>query len=302
VKKFNMRLRLSLALLLLIVSGLTLTLASANTASKSQTHAEAEETIKKATPTVSPTSQLNQQLPVNKLSTCGFNSAKINESNDLGTCTIMVIGDSMASNLGWGLSHVVQKSSKITLILKGKPSSGMANTWFYDWTKELPEMLEKNKPDLLIVYIGANDHQNSKIEGKVESFGNSKWLLGYNNQMQDIEKLANDAGAFVIWVELPVMRLSGYEKGIKAVNKIQESIVTNMEGGTYIRVRNIFADSFGKYRDFAIINGKMQKIRGDDGIHYSSLGQKVLAAYIVDQIEEIFNTEIPKSGAYVITE
>lgn len=297
-----MRLRLSLTLLLLIVSGLTLTLASANTASKTQTYSETKEIFKKATPTVSPTLRLNQKLPVNKLSTCGFNSAKMNEKSDLGKCTIMVIGDSMASNLGWGLSHVVQKSSKITLILKGKPSSGMANIWFYDWTKELPEMLETNKPNLVIVYIGANDHQNSKIEGKVESFGSSRWLLSYNNQMQDIEKLANNAGAFVIWVELPVMRLSGYEQGIKAINEIQESVVTNMEGGSYLHIRNIFADSYGKYRDFANINGKMQKIRGDDGIHYSSLGQKVLAANVIAQIEEIFHTEISKSGAYLITE
>ena len=232
---------------------------------------------------------------------CGFTLEPIESPQALGQCTILVIGDSMASNLGWGLSGVLKESVSPSVILKGKPSTGLSNSWFYDWSKELPPMLEDYKPSLVIMFIGANDVQDSKIDSKSEKFGNEKWLSAYASKVKEIESLVSDSGAYLMWVGLPIMRPNLYEKGISQLSQIQESNVVDVPGAVYLPLRTFLADAQGNYRAFAKVNNKMRKIRGEDGIHFSSIGQSVIATYVLDNIEEIFHTKIHLKNRYPIT-
>ena len=292
----RVRLTLLAFLALLSATGILLTFSSAS--------APAGPIITIPTPTASisamPTPP-TKSLPSNFSDSCGFtliNSAPVTSVKE---CTVLVVGDSMASNLGWGLSNILTKTSGIHLILKGKPSTGLANSWFYDWTKELPPILAANNPDLVIVFIGANDYQSERINSIVEPFAGKAWLKNYTQQITAIEDEAKAAGAFVVWVELPVMRPPGYAIGINELTKIQKRVVDANQEAIYLSIRSLISNQSGEYSENAIVNGQMTKIRGDDGIHFSSIGQRALATYVVENLNHIFHVEIPLPVKYQIS-
>jgi len=242
-----------------------------------------------------------KSLPSNFSQTCGFTLVNIKPAQRIKDCTVLVVGDSMASNLGWGLSNILGKTSGINLILKGKSSTGLANSWFYDWTKELPLMLAENKPDVVIVFIGANDYQSERIDSVVEPFAGKAWLENYTHQITALEAEANAAGAFVVWVELPIMRPPGYAIGINELTKIQEKVVVANREAIYLNIRPVISSFTGNYSENAIVNGRLEKIRGDDGIHFSSIGQRALATFVIEKLNQIFHVDIPLSVKYLIS-
>ena len=46
-------------------------------------------------------------------------------------CTILEIGDSLGSDLGWGLTRHLSAASGLHLVQLDTPSTGLANSWFF---------------------------------------------------------------------------------------------------------------------------------------------------------------------------
>jgi len=297
--KTKVRITLLTGLALLSATGFFFNYSSAEMSRHSIINSPTASTSPSPTISAAPTPP-TKSLPGNFSQKCGLSLVDTNLAQRIKDCTVLVVGDSMAANLGWGLSNVLSNTSGINLILKGKPSTGLANSWFYDWTKELPPILAENKPDLVIIFIGANDYQSERINGVVEPFGGQVWRENYTQQITTLESEANAAGAFVVWIELPIMRPPGYAIGIDELTKIQEKVVSTNQEAIYLNIRPVISSYTGNYSESAIVNGKLEKIRGDDGIHFSSIGQRTLATFVIEKLNQIFHVDIPLSVKYLI--
>jgi hypothetical protein len=203
--------------------------------------------------------------------------------------------------LSVGLKSQLAGTRGIVINSRSKASTGLSNSWFYNWPKEFKGMLNQYKPNLVIVMMGANDHQNMKVGSKVITFGTSAWNAKYAAYMREMTSMATASGAYLTWVGLPVMRPASYAKAMLQLNDIYESVATSETGVSFIATKNYFSDAKGKFRAWASINGKRSKIRGDDGIHFAQAGQPVLGTYVIDQLKTIYHVKIPAKSPKRIT-
>lgn len=309
-KHHRLRLGMTAVLALLLTTGLSFQHLNAQALDRAE---RTPPSASPATPTpsattprrISSTSKEQQVLDKIKSSQlkagCKLDMLATEVAPSLGTCNILIVGDSIGNNLSVGIKSQLGGTKGVIINSRSKPSTGLSNSWFYNWPKEFKKMLNQYKPNLVIVMLGANDHQNMKIGSKVISFGTKTWNAKYASYMREITGMATAAGAYLTWVGLPVMRPASYAKAMTQLNAIYEDVATHETGVSYVDTKNYFADSRGKFRAWANVNGKRSKIRGDDGIHFASAGQPVLGTYVIDQLKLIFHVKIPAKSPKRIT-
>lgn len=226
-----------------------------------------------------------------KATGCHFNSAKT-AALSVGTCRILLVGDSIGNNLGYGMLGQLNTTGGLKFSLKAKASTGLSNSWFYNWPANLSAMLRAEKPNLVIVLIGANDRQNMKVGTKTLTYPTVAWQTAYKSQVSRMTKLATDAGSYVLWVGMPISKPYNYNQGMKVINAQFRSVVPTMSGATFVPLWNITADASGNYRQFASVNGVRTKIRGDDGIHFTGDGQSVIGTFIIDKVASVYHVTL----------
>ena len=144
--------------------------------------------------------------------------------------------------------------------------------------------------------LGTNDHQNMKINGSVVEFNSKKWNQKYESEANKLITQSIDSGAYVVWVGLPIMQSTYFASYMSVLNERSSNAVSENSGASFIPTWDLMADSRGKYREWAKVNGKNQKIRGTDGIHFTWVGQNVLATYVISQLQEMFNVQMKSKG------
>lgn len=231
---------------------------------------------------------------------CNLNAAPDAIKQPLGTCKFLVIGDSLGQNLGYGLLGQLRNKTGLVTTMKAKASTGLSNAWFYDWHLNLDKFIRQYKPNLVIVLLGANDRQNFVVNGKVQNFSTPAWNKTYQSNVTSLAAAATASGAYVLWVGLPIMKPYNYAKGETAIDQLIASAVPKTAGAQYIPLRELTADASGKYIQSAMINGKYQVFRGGDGIHFSSVGQEIIATYTINKINRIFHVNLTPNKAWYV--
>ena len=219
----------------------------------------------------------------------------------LGTCKVLLIGDSLGNNLGYGMIPQLQSKANLTFTLKAKASTGLSNAWFYNWHNNLATYLKTYKPNLVIVFLGANDRQNYVVNNSVQNFGSEAWKETYRSNITKLATAATKSGAYVLWVGMPIMKPFNYAKGITLIDEQFAMAVPKVPGATYMPLREFTADSEGNYRASAPMNGKLVQIRGEDGIHFSSMGQSVIGTYTINSMNKLFHVVLSPSNPRYIT-
>jgi len=199
-------------------------------------------------------------------------------------CTILEIGDSLGTDLGEGLHLQLEKNPSITLVVKTTVAAGLTNAWFYNWPGHLKKFLSQYRPQLLIVFLGANDEQAMVVNGQATPFDTRAWRSKYASNVSTVIKEAAAAHCVVMWVGMPIMNPFGYRQKIQVINSIFSDMAQKMTNATFVSTWKFMADAKGNFRFNARVNGQLQPIRTADGIHLSYMGLNVLATYVVAQL------------------
>jgi hypothetical protein len=231
---------------------------------------------------------------------CNLDSSPTATPKVLGTCKFLIIGDSLGNNLGYGMLGQLRNKTGLTTTLKAKASTGLANAWFYNWHNNLATFLKTYKPNLVIILMGANDRQNFVVNNQVQTFGTEAWKKTYQSNISKLATAATKSGAYVLWVGLPIMKPYNYAKGETLIDQLYAVTVPKVKGAQYLSLRELTADASGNYRQSAIINGKYQVFRGGDGIHFSSVGQEIIATYTINKINKLFHVKLAPTNPWYI--
>src|SRR5208282_3386881 len=77
------------------------------------------------------------------------------------TSTVVVVGDSMADWLAYGLEETLADSPEIGVVRKIRPTSGLIryepHNDTLDWSQAIKDVLATEKPSAIIVMLGLND-------------------------------------------------------------------------------------------------------------------------------------------------
>ena len=203
--------------------------------------------------------------------------------------TILEIGDSLGTDLGGGLGLQLEKSRNVTLIQKGKSETGLANGWFYSWPLHLRQFVAQYHPQLLIVFLGGNDEQGMVVNGHAAAFNSPPWRVQYQTNIAQVMNEATLKHCSVLWVGMPVMNPNGYRQGIQVINSLFQKVALTKANVTFLPTWNLMANAKGQFQFSARVNGVVQVLRSPDGIHPTSIGQNVIATYVIQQIRAIYH-------------
>ncbi len=187
---------------------------------------------------------------------------------------VALVGDSM---MAVGLSNVLLRDAandpNIRVVRAFKSGTGLARPDVFDWMTEYPAMIGSERPDAVIVAIGANDGQGFVEDGKTLAFGTDAWVKVYQQRTAAFLDLLTQNGAHVVWVGLPPMRSSQYNTRIAEINRIAYTVVSQYPQATWWNPQSLIGDDAGQYREFgAMPDGKTTRLRETDGIHLSDDG------------------------------
>ncbi len=200
---------------------------------------------------------------------------------------VALTGDSM---MAVGLSATMLREAagdkNLRLVKAFRSGTGLARPDVFNWMDEYPAMVGTEKPDVVIVSIGANDGQGFVVDGKVQAFGTDAWRKTYQSRVSDYLALVESSGARIVWVGLPPMRSAAFNDKIDMINRIAYAVISRDTRATWWNSAPFVADEFGRFREFlALANGKNLHVRSDDGIHYSDEGAALMTSVLMKWLD-----------------
>ena len=200
---------------------------------------------------------------------------------------VALAGDSMmAVGLSATLMRQAAGDKNLRIVKAFKSGTGLARPEVYNWMDEYPAMLGAEKPDVVIVAIGANDGQGFVVDHKVLAYGTDAWRQVYQDRVASFLSMVSAGGARVVWVALPPMRVPVYDEKIAAINRIAYTVVSQSPQAVWWNPVSLVADDKGKFREFETeATGQAMRVRSTDGIHLSDEGAGKLTALLMKWLD-----------------
>lgn len=187
---------------------------------------------------------------------------------------MLVIGDSLATDLGWALQSA---DAPLAVTIDTRPATGLARPDYFDWDAQLAADLEHDRPELVVVMLGGNDAQGFLMDGRPVLFDTPEWRATYAARVRGLMMIPARTGAATLWVGLPIMRDPFFSDQMRVLNAICAGEAARLGVG-YLESWRLFADAQGRYAPFLPDpGGTLQPMRQADGIHLSMAGATRLA-------------------------
>ena len=210
-----------------------------------------------------------------------------------GEVRIACVGDSMIDGVWGGLLRLVSKEAclkpRIKLGRYGENGTGLTRPDRYSWPEALSDVFAEFKPDLLVVSMGLNDRQgvvNPKTNTRVV-YGQKEWGQAYEAEVAAFLGKACFAPAGLIWLGIPVLRDPTAQAESTEINHIYAHAIAalNNKKAVFVdpwRQEGSKGDVFQGYAPDA--SGSKVQIRTQDGVHFTSAGYDMVAAYLLPKI------------------
>jgi hypothetical protein len=230
------------------------------------------------------------------------------------TSTIVVLGDSMADWLAYGLEDILADMPEVGVVRKHKTHSGLVR---YDTKVEPPDwaiaardILNAEKPTAIVMMVGSNDRQPlrdapekpEKPAGDAPSivatekraaaaaaasheFQSEKWTELYTRRIDDAMNAMKARGVPVFWVGLPSQRSPRATADALFLNDLYRGRAEKA-GVVYVDIWDGFVNEAGKFTIFGPdFEGQNRRLRAGDGVHFTKAGAQKLAHYVDREIK-----------------
>jgi hypothetical protein len=200
---------------------------------------------------------------------------------------VVLTGDSMmAVGLGAGLMRKAKDDKNLRILRAFKSGTGLARPDVFNWIDQYPAMLGSERPDVVIVAIGANDGQSFVVDGRVVFFGSEEWRKVYQSRVADFLTTVESTGARVLWVSLPPMRSEPFNQRISIVNRIAYTVVSEDPKAAWWSTASFVGDAAGSFREFAELpDGRLVRLRAPDGIHLTEEGASTMTGALIKWLD-----------------
>ena len=224
------------------------------------------------------------------------------------TETVVVIGDSLADWLGYGLEQVFAETPEIGIVRKIKPDFGLARDDARQdapgWLQATKDLLATEKPSAIVVMLGVNDRvplrdrvpaakaggatpdHPAPAEGQRQpqaansEFHTDKWAELYSQRIDDMIAALKTKGVPIVWVGLPAIRGTKSTSDMSYLDELYRARAEKA-GITYVDVWDGFVDEQGHYTqqgpDF---EGQIRRLRTYDGVNFTKFGAEKLGHYV----------------------
>jgi len=202
--------------------------------------------------------------------------------NPVDPLRLWIGGDSLAGSLGPALGELAGKSGIVQPVVDSRVSSGLLSPNFFDWPKNGAEDMLTFNPEVAVFIIGANDAKNLPKGAQQDA----KWQAQYSAVVEQMLKVLVGNGRAVYWVGAPIMSEAAFSDRVKGVNAVFQEVAARHPEVTYVDAFAIFSGPDGKFAPMLPgRDGKVVRVRAQDGIHFTAEGGDVLAKTMFDQLD-----------------
>ena len=236
--------------------------------------------------------------------------------------TVVVIGDSLADWLGYGLEQVFTEKPEIGIVRKIRPDFGLArDDARLDapvWVQVVKDLLATEKPSAIVVMLGVNDRlplrdrapavkgsaatldgdrptaveEQRRPQGANSEFHTDKWAELYSKRIDDIIAALMTKGVPIIWVGLPAIRGTKSTSDMSYLDELYRARAEKA-GITYVDIWDGFVDEQGRYTqqgpDF---EGQTRRLRTYDGVHFTKAGAEKLGHYVEQDLRRVWISHV----------
>ena len=211
---------------------------------------------------------------------------------------ILLIGDSLI-NEGFGpqFEKKIKAYEGISFIRRGKYSTGLNRIDYFDWYQYTKELINTEKPDILIIMIGANDGQGIvDDDGKSYALSDTEnWNNAYKKRVNRFLTENKSSVKYIFWVGHPIPRTTDFYNKFIRMNSIYESQCALYSNTIYINSWDRFAVN-GKFSATITDNyGVSGTVKASDGVHLTTHGGNILSDLVIDYLNQKINLGEPRT-------
>jgi hypothetical protein len=191
---------------------------------------------------------------------------------------VVVVGDSLGAGLGTYLERVM-KPSLVRVSRQGQISTGLSRPDYFDWPATMQLIVDRFKPDLVVVMLGENDSQSIRSpQGRIlVPIGTFDWADAYAKRVRDFMGIATSGGARVVWVGLPVIRDQARWEILERLNAVYDEAAGDEADVAFLDTWDLYSTPSGGYTAYLHEGNKVTEIRSPDGLHFTPTGYELLA-------------------------
>lgn len=213
---------------------------------------------------------------------------------------VLEIGDSLGIDLGDQLLSQLDASGTVRTVVASIGDSGLSNLSYYDWPAHLAILLAMDHPQVVAVFIGANDDQGLSVGGAAAAPGTAAWIAGYAGRVDEVVTEATGAGARVVWVGMPPMADPELSAAMEVEDTIFRRETENFPATLYVASAPVLSTPSGGFETTGPgTTGHPVVLRTPDGVHLTPAGAGLLARTVIDAVDERWDLSlgtVPVSG------
>ena len=207
---------------------------------------------------------------------------------------VYVFGDSFGQFLANGLDEALADRQDVAVVRKARGPSGLVNKDYFDWPKTIDTLLAgKDKIDVAVMMIGANDRQPITEDGKTYDVGSDDWTAAYKRRVMAIDDAFRKKGIPLIWVGVPIAKNSDFADTMAELNEVTRDAAAKT-GATYVDTWEAFSDDNGEFAAYGPdVNGQNVRLRSADGILFTHAGARKLAHFVEAHVRRDLDGKAP---------
>jgi uncharacterized protein len=237
--------------------------------------------------------------------------------------TVVVIGDSFAEWLAYGLEEVFAETPQIGIVRKIKQDLGLVRDDPHldapEWTQAIKDLLlATEKPNAIVVMLGVNDraplrerappakeaasssdnaHPGPAAAGPPRQppsasyeFHTDEWAELYSKRIDDMIAALKTKSVPIIWVGLPAIRGAKSTTDMSYLDELYRARA-DKAGIAYIDIWDGFVDDQGRYvQDGPDFEGQTRRLRTYDGVYFTKAGAEKLGHYVEHDLRRVLSS------------
>lgn len=226
-------------------------------------------------------SSCTQVLPATGALTFRTRAARRPAFTRLRRLRLLATGDSMIQIVDSFLKQRLGRRRGATVRSDARIGSGVSKPAMLDWVRKARGQASSFKPDVTVVFLGAND--GFPIGGV--PCCEQAWVVAYAERVEAMMRSYLRGGrSYVYWLTLPTPRRASFVRIYSRVNVAIKRAAERVGGGArVIDIARVFTPG-GRFRQSITFRGRTINARQPDGVHLSTAGASVAATLVMDRL------------------